>query len=1036
MQGKGIIKFFLVVMAIVCVLQYLYLLPTNKVERAADNHAETEAQKAPEADQNARFKAARTAFLDSMSTETVFSIPLLKDFTYQELKGQQLALGLDLKGGMSVVLQVNLRDFIKTLSKDSKDPTFEEALNKATEDLKTAQSDYITLFVDNFREMAAGKDITLAKIFTINQTLKDEYEIDLTTSDGDIARALREEANKAVDLTFKMLKERIDKLGVTQPNVSLDAARDLIVIELPGIDNPERARQFLQAAAQLEFWNVYRITDANPTPIVQAFVEANQKLRQMQGGAVEEREIFAIDTTYTVDSLGNETEQIASIDTTYNDANASTQGPLFDVLTLNNAGQYSLAVMGTAEKNQRKLIDGYLNQPEIKSLFPADVDFKWAKDPVKINEDLIEQGVSETTYRLFAIKKGNTGKAPLDGEHVTDARAQPDPQTQEINVSLKMDRIGAKIWGNMTTTAAQDNNREIAIVLDGEVVSAPRVNQPITSGDSSISGDFSIQEAKDLANILEVGKLPTKTEIIQEALVGPSLGAKNIESSLWSLIIGYLIVVAFMIFYYGGGGVVSVIALFLNLFFIFGALASYGTVLTLPGIAGIVLTIGMAVDANVIIYERIREELREGKSVLMAVADGFQNSYSAIIDANVTTILTAFVLAYFGLGPIKGFAVVLIIGVLCSLFTAVLVGRLMIDWWLSKKGRSLTFFTGPSKNAFANLTVDWLGKRKMAYMLSGAIITLGIISFAVRGFELGVDFKGGYSYNIEFDQPVEAETLRGTLTTAFEGSTPVVKAVNLENTYNVVTDYQIDNTDDGAADLVMAKLHEGVNSAVGGNIALETFKNPDGAGTHVTSSSKVGPTIADDITTSAYYATIFALLLIFLYIFIRFNKWQYSMGAVAALFHDVLFVLSIFSIGHGILPFSMEIDQPFIAAILTVIGYSINDTVVVFDRIREFMNQYLKKSKEEVINMAVNSTVSRTVITSVTTLFVIAILFIFGGSSIKGFAFALLIGVIVGTYSSIFIATPVMSDLSGELKPKETKKNQRSFSRAAEAARR
>ncbi|NRA51886.1 MAG: protein translocase subunit SecF, partial [Phaeodactylibacter sp.] len=492
----------------------------------------------------------------------------------------------------------------------------------------------------------------------------------------------------------------------------------------------------------------------------------------------------------------------------------------------------------------------------------------------------------------------------------------------------------------------------------------------------------------------------------------------------------------FMAIYYKGFGMIANIALTANLVIIVAVLSLLQATLTLPGIAGIVLTIGMAVDANVIIYERIREELREGKSLLMAVSDGFQNSYSAIIDANVTTLLTAFVLAYFGLGPIKGFAVVLIIGVLSSLFTAVLVGRLMIDQWLKTKDRSMTFSTGFSQNAFANLQIDWLGKRKMAYMISGAIILAGLVSMATRGFELGVDFKGGYSYNVTIEgTEVEAAELRAALTESFGGNEPIVKSVDTENTYNVVTDYLVESTEDDADEQVMEALYSGVNSITGGSLDFEQFKAPDGEGTHVESSSKVGPTIADDIKSSAFYAATFALLLIFLYIFIRFSKWQYSLGAVAALFHDTLVVMGIFSIFHGILPFSLEIDQAFIAAILTVIGYSINDTVVVFDRIREFLNNYTKSSKEEVINSAVNSTVSRTIITSLTTLFVVAILFFFGGASIRGFAFALLIGILVGTYSSIFVATPIMSDLTGELRAKDSKSDKKGFSKAAQSAR-
>lgn len=1024
MQGKGIVKFFLVVMTLVTLVQYLFILPTQKVEKAADEYAREASQNLPEDEQKPAYKVARTAYLDSMSTEEVFKLPLLKSYTYQELKAQQLALGLDLKGGMSVVLQVDLRDFIRALANDSKDPTFIEALEKASHAQRSAQSDFVTLFVSEFEKIAGGK--TLAPIFSRNEALRDQ--INFETTNAQVAAIIRKKADETVGLTFKLLKERIDKLGVTQPNVSLDAGRDLIIVELPGIDNPERARTFLQAAAKLEFWNVFRITDPG---VQQAFVQANERLAKTRSGVDVQPEIIRIDTIFAKDSLGNDiVSQIESVDTLFAQSNTN-QGPLFDIFTFNTTGSQGLAVMGQAKKNQRDQIMRYLNQKDIKSLFPADMVFYWSKDPSK------DYQTSEITefYELYAIKLERDGKAPLTGDHVTDAGANPDPQTNAVAVSLRMDNTGTKIWGQMTTAAFQDNNRQIAIVLDDEVVSAPRVNDPILSGNSSISGSFTIQEGKDLANILQIGKLPAETKIIQESLVGPTLGQENIDRSVNALLIGFLIVLGFMILYYAGGGIFSIIALFLNLFFIFGALASYGTVLTLPGIAGIVLTIGMAVDANVIIYERIREELRDGKSMLMAIQDGYKHSYSAIIDANVTTILTAFVLAYFGLGPIKGFAVVLIIGVLSSLFTAVLVGRLMIDTW-TKKDRNISFSNALSRNVLANLNIDWIGKRRIAYVISGTILLLGIGSFFMRGFELGVDFKGGYSYNITFDksQAVDPEALRSELTKAFEGNRPIVKAVDTENTYNVVSDYLVDDDSKDASSRVMQKLYEGVNATVGGNLDFDQFRDPDGQGTYVSSSSKVGPTIADDIKSSAYYAAIFALLGIFLYIFIRFSKWQYSLGAVAALFHDSLIVLGVFSIFHGLLPFSMEIDQPFIAAILTVIGYSINDTVVVFDRIREYMNTYSKKSKKEVINMALNSTISRTVITSLTTLFVVSILFFFGGTSIRGFAFALMIGIIVGTYSSVFIATPVMSDLTGDLQPKATKKKA-SFSKAAQKAR-
>ncbi len=1035
MQSKGIIKFFLVIMTVVCLVQYLLILPTRKVEKAAERYSQEVASQVSDPEQ-ARIaaKEARIAYLDSMSSEEVFRVPLLKRYTYEELKGQQLALGLDLKGGMSMVLQVDLRDLLYTLSNESQDQKFTQALDNASLALKSAQSDYVTLFAQEFQKLPGEK--TLASIFSRNQGLREE--INFETSDADVISILRQRANETVDLTFKRLKERIDKLGVVQPNVSLDASRDLILLELPGIDNPERARNFVQSAAKLEFRDVYRVSDPG---ILQSFIEADARLKRLESGdttEVEEVEEILYDTiwTQTTDSLGNLTgdstfEVIEQIQE--NDPFAD-RGPLLENLDLNIVTQdgvtaFQLCVMGVADDNKMNLVSELLARDEVKRFFPQDVIFAWSQKPYK---DI--DGNVTNRHQLYALKKRRgSDKAPIEGDRVIKATSQPDPIANQIAVSLSMDNQGAKTWGEMTTRAAQDNNREIAIVLDGEVVSSPRVNTPITNGDSQITGDFSVQEGRDLANILQIGKLPATPKIIQEAVVGPSLGQDNIDRSLTSISVGFILLLAFMIFYYGGAGIVSIVALFANLFFIFGALASYGTVLTLPGIAGIVLTIGMAVDANVIIYERIREELREGKSLLMSIADGFKHSYSAIIDANVTTILVAFVLAYFGMGPIKGFAVVLIIGVIFSLFTAVLFTRLLIDWWTKTRDKNLTFWNGFTKSAFANLQIDWLGKRKVAYVVSGLIIAAGVVSFVARGFDLGVDFKGGYAYNIEFDNNVtiDANTLRTSLTETL-GSTPVVKSVDTDNTYNIVTDYLIDDDADDAADRVMEAMHAGISAAIGGGLSIDQFKDSDATGTHVISSSKVGPTIADDIKTSSVYATVFALLLIFLYIFIRFSKWQYSLGAVMALFHDTIIVLSVFSILWGIVPWTMEIDQPFIAALLTVIGYSINDTVVVFDRIREYLNTYTQKTKTEVINMAVNSTVSRTIITSVTTMLVVLTLFLFGGTSIKGFAFALVVGIIVGTYSSIFVATPIVHDFTGDLVAKQSKKKKR-FSKAVQA---
>ncbi len=1029
MQGKGIIKFFLILLTVVCLLQYLYLIPTRKVEKNAERFATAaSASLTDEGAKSIAYKLAKANYLDSMSSEPVIKLPLLGTFSYEKLKQQQIALGLDLKGGISTVLQVNLREFLENLSGGTKEPAFKLALDNADKALKNAQTDYISLFGQEWAKVANGQK--LGPIFSRNATLREE--INFESSDGEVIRLLRSKANETVDLTFKRLKDRIDKLGVVQPNVSLDNSRDLILVELPGIDNPERARSYLQSTAKLEFWDVYRVSDPG---ILEAFAAADARLTKLAAGDTSltiSDTLMRIDTLYTpvIDSLGNIVDSTITTQEVPVNATDGTSGPLLSQLSLNyfngQSIQYPFAVVGVANRNKINAVNDMLANEAIRPIFPQDVKFMWSSKPM-----MDADGVVTDQYELYAIKaKRGSDKAPLEGDRIVTATSNPDPMTNEVAVTLRMDNLGSKIWADMTTKAAQDNNREIVIALDDEVVSAPRVNEAITTGDSRISGNFTIQEGQDLANILQIGKLPASTTIIQESLVGPSLGKENITKSMIAMIVALIVVMLFMVFYYSGSGVVAIIALLANLFFIFGALSSLGTVLTLAGIAGIVLTIGMAVDANVIIYERSREELRAGKSLKTAISDGFKNSYSAIIDANITTILSAMVLAYFGLGPIKGFAVTLLIGVVFSFFTAVIVGRLIIEWWVAK-GNTIGFSTELTKNTMANLKVDWLSKRKMAYIGSAIFITIGVISMFTRGFELGVDFKGGYSYNVQFvnTSKVDIEQLRTSLTASF-GGTPVVKAIDAVNTYNVTTSYLIDDNATDAQTQVSTKLFEGVKAVAGGDLTYENFMRTDYSGTHITSSAKVGPTIADDIKKSSFYAGIVALLLIFVYILIRFNKWQYSLGAVLALFHDALVVLSVFSIFRGLLPFSMEIDQTFIAAILTVIGYSINDTVVIFDRIRENFGLYTGKSKNEILNMSLNSTMSRTLITALTVFFVVLALFFFGGASIKGFSFALLVGLISGTYSTIFIATPILADLTGDIKAKSTVTH--SFKRTAE----
>lgn len=1022
MQGKGIVKVFLVLFTLVAAWQYFLNVPINKVENAADRYAMEKAEGiTDEVDAYQTQKLARSNFLDSMSSETVFSVPLVSEYTYADLKKQQLAGGLDLVGGMSMVLEIDLDDFLNKLANETTESSFVEARQRAKARLASEQTDFITLFGQEYNKI--GEPNGLARLFSRNASMRDD--INVNSSNADVLVQIRALADETVNLTFQRLKERIGGLGVAQPNVTLDVNRDLILVELPGVDNPERAREYVQATAKLDFWETYRITDPG---IQQLFLTADERLKNknsLDGASTAEVQDSIWD--YITDDLGNTIDSFKVAATDDLDP-FSNQGPLLSLLKLNGIGnqlQYPQTVVGAARKNDRNQVMTLLKDSTLVNLFPRDMQLVWGNAP--IND--FETGEKTNDYMLYAIKAPRgLDKSRLTGELVVDATTQPDPTTGEIGVSLEMNQKGAKVWADMTKKAAQDNNREIAIMLDNKVVSAPRVNEPILGGNSSITGDFTVQEAGDLARFLKVGKLPAKTRIIQEATVGPSLGADNIKKSVKSLLVGFLLLLLFMPLYYGRAGIVSLVCLFANLFFIFGALASMGTVLTLPGIAGIILTIGMAVDANVIIFERVREELREGKTVVQAVADGFKHSYSAIIDANVTTILTAAVLAYFGLGPIKGFAVVLIIGVLSSLFTAVLLGRMIIEWWM-ERGGTMTFWTSWSKDLFANLSIDWIGKRKTAYIFSGLLIAAGVVSMFTKGFQLGVDFKGGYSYNIEFDRDVNANDLRETLTTAF-GAGTVVKSVDAANTFNVTTSYGIDDTSEEAADNVMSALYNAVNGMVGGDLNELQFKSSDGIGTHVTSSAKVGPTIADDIKRSSRYTAGFALLLIFLYIFIRFNKWQYSLGAVLALAHDTLITLGLFSILGGILPFNLEIDQAFVAALLTIIGYSINDTVVVFDRIREFAGIYTNLSRKDIINKAVNSTISRTVITSFTTLLVVTILLVFGGSSIKGFAFALFIGILVGTYSSVFVATPVVYDTTDDDKIVEKRSTKESRARA------
>jgi SecD/SecF fusion protein len=987
MQAKGLIKFFLVLLVLMCAGQLFYYYPTYQVEKKADEYAAKAAAMASPENRVAAERGGRIKYLDSMSSVKIFDTKLFGSYTYQDLKSKQLALGLDLKGGMGVLLQVDLQDFLRALSGNSTDENFTKALTAAKTAQLNSQGDYISLFVAEYKKLAG--DNRLAGIFMRSESMKNSA-IDVQSTDAQVQNAIRIKANETVKETYERIKRRIDKLGVVQPNVSLDLSRDIIVVELPGIENPERARKFLEQAAKLEFWEVYRISDPM---LANALMDADKTLKAMQEGT--------------------------KMDTTKKDS-SMVAGPLFSVLSPNN-GQMSLAVTGLTEKNKRDQVMSYLRQPEVANKFPRDMWFAWSKDPIKD-----PTGKNSGIYELYALKRsmGKDGPA-LDGDRVIDARAQStDKGGAGIEVSLQMDNQGAAKWAQLTDQCARDNNREVAIVLDSGVVSAPRVINKIEGGRSSITGQYTVQEAQDLASILQVGKLPARAEIIQSNVVGPSLGAENIRNSLMALGLSFLSILLFMSIYYSTGGLISIIALFLNLFFIIGSLTSYGTVLTLPGIAGIVLTMGMAVDANVIIYERIREELAEGKDTLLAIKEGFKHSMSAVIDGHLTAFITSVVLIWKGIGPIKGFGVVLAIGVIFTLFTAILVSRLMVDYWTGK-GNDIRFFAKFSEGAFKNIRWDWMALRKKAYILSSLIIAAGVVSYFTRGFELGVDFKGGYKYELSLDKKVSPDVLRDALTKAFEGQSTIVKAVNADNTFDVITSYLISEAGSDNQAKVTQKLFEGVNTTLGGTVNYDKFINSDASGSHVKSSVKVGPTVADDIKTSAIWTTILGILAIGIYVLFRFNRWQYSLGIVIAALHDVLLTCAVFTLFHGIVPWSMEINQDFIAALLTIAGYSINDTVIVYDRIREYMRKYSNRPMAGVINDAINSTLSRTIITSLTVLMVTFILFIVGGAGVKGFAFALFVGLLAGTYSSIFIAAPVMMDFSknldlSEYKPAET----------------
>lgn len=1027
MQGKALIKFFTGVALLVVAYQFMLWFPTKSVESNADQYASASVSEMTDSNKKEeRRDSFRNAYLDSVSNKVVFSIPLVKSYKYQELKQQQIAWGLDLQGGMSVVMQVDLKELIIVLSGKSSNPEFLKALDQAKVAQQSAQTDYVTLFGEEYAKLT---DKPLARLFSVSERLKGE--VGVSSTNEEVLTAIRKVAEETVESTYNLLKKRIDRYGVAQPVVSLDKNTDRITVELPGVRNPKRARKYLVATANLEFWELHQNAD-----IQNELFALNETLKEQEAlknpkdttKVIDETPVEIDTTGIAMDSTGIEGDSTLSglgdLNGEGDLAGDSTDaGPLLKILGLNYAQTTTdlSGVIGYAKLADVAAVEKILNSKAAKKALGSkarSVRFVWDSKP-------FENTNGENILALYALNTKGRDNSVLSGERVVQSYPTPNPTGNGFAVSLSMDQEGARIWKKMTT----DNvGRQVAVVLDNKVYSAPNVNEPIPNGNTSISGGFAeVTEAKDLANILSIGKLPARPEIIEEAVVGPTLGAATVSAGIWSLVGGFVLVLLFMLGYYSLAGIIAVLALFLNVFFIFGSLASFGTVLTLPGIAGIVLTIGMAVDANVIIFERIREELRGGVEWKEAISKGFSHSYSAILDANITTLIVAAILYNFGLGPIKGFATVLIIGVVCSVFSAVLIGRMIFDSYM-EKNKEVKVWAGWSKNILANPGIDFVSKRKLAYGISGLILVAGVVSMLTKGFELGVDLQGGRSYTVQFAENVDATAFKGKIEEAFlsvkkdEGNADksVVREFSKATQAKVTTSFLQKEIEIDADSIILRKVYEAAKAYSGNDISYDDFaagepvEGGQTGGFYLSASSKVGPTIADDIRNSAGWAAGLSLIFIFLYIFLRFNRWQYSAGALAALVHDVLFVLSIFSIFQGILPFSLEIDQAFIAAILTVIGYSINDTVVVFDRIREVgRDMQDKASFEDIVNIAVNNTVSRTCITSLTTLLVVLILFLFGGSGISGFAFALLVGILVGTYSSIFIATPVVVDTTG-----------------------
>jgi SecD/SecF fusion protein len=1002
MRNKGIIRTFAILMALVCVYQLLFTWKTWSVEKEAKRFADGDYRK-------------EAKYLDSISTMPVYNFIGLRKYSYKECKEREINLGLDLKGGMNVILEVSVSDVLLALSNYNPDPTFRQALSRAAQLQINSQDDFINLFGRAFREI--DPNAQLAAIF---RTVELGNKISFNASNDDVIRVLHSEAKSAIDNAFNIIRTRIDRFGVVQPNVQQLETNGRILVELPGVKEPERVLKLLQGSANLEFWETYENSEVYP------FMEqANVKIREIEAALKGELPDTAATTSVAVETptppvTAEQTdttagsgileqlkqETTASADSVLLQDDRMANNPLFAVMQIAAfQGQLmSGSTVGMASVKDTGKVNRYLAMPQVRDIFPRDMRFLWSVKPMK------EGGRETDLFELHAIKMtGRDGRPPLGGDVITNASGEFSQRGgSSAEVSMSMNSEGAAVWARLT----KDNiGRCIAIVLDDNVYSAPRVQVEITGGRSQITGNFDINEATDLANILKSGKLPARTKVIQNEVVGPTLGKESIRSGFVSFAMALIVVFIFLAFYYNKAGAIADIALIVNMFFLMGVLSSLGSVLTLPGIAGIVLTLGMANDANIIIFERIREELRAGKGIRLAVSDGYKNALSAIIDGNVTTFLTGVVLFFFGTGPIQGFATTLTLGILTSLFCAIFITRLIFEWAL-KRNMDIKFSIPATESVLKDTKINFIGVRKKAYIISLSVIVIGIGSMLVQGFNYGIDFTGGRSYTIRFAEPVNTVELQSSLRRAFDDNMPEVKTIGADNQVKVVSSYLMDEEDNAEFkqdidSIIEARLFEGSKYLLPEGTTIEEFKDPE----TIVSRQKVGASIAGDIKRNAYIAVFLSLVVMFLYIFLRFRNWQFGVAAVISQFHDSIIMISLYSLLWKIVPFSLDVDQQFIAAILTIIGYSINDTVIIFDRIREWTGLYPKRPVAELYNSAINSTLSRTMNTSLTTGFVLLLICIFGGEILRGFAFAMLIGVAVGTYSSVFTAAPIVFDL-------------------------